>query len=737
MSEVKIHNNRRRRSTYLVILLLVTMILAAVALMLPLINNLLSPSLQAGQVAPEDVLAPASIAYESDVLTEQRRDAAERAVAPVYTQADTRVARQQLERLRSALAYITTVRADTYASDQQKQADLAALDDIHLSQDTVNQILALGDPRWQVVQQEAIVVLEQVMRSTIRTDRLEDFRKGVPSLVSLSLPEEQAAVVAELAAGFVAPNSFSSEELTNAARQAAREAVDPITRTYIIGERVVQRGQVLTEADLEALRRFGLAQPQQNWEDPASAAVLAILMTVFMAFFLRRQSQSALVQDPRSLTLLAVLFLAFLFGSRVIIPDHTVIPYAFPIAAYGLIVAALFNAKLALFSSLPLAIMVAFGLPNQLDLSLYYIMGGLFGVLALGRARRMTAFFWAGGAIAVAGALVVIVYYLPKPTSDLVGVTTLIGAAIFNGLASASLAVVLQFFLAQILGMTTPMQLTELSRPDQPILQLILREAPGTYQHSLQVANLAEQAAERIGADALLTRVGALYHDMGKSENPVFFIENQVPGHPNPHDELDPLTSSAIIIRHVTDGLDLAKKYRLPRQISDFVREHHGTMITRYQFVKAVEAAGGDESLVDMEAFRYPGPRPQSRETAILMLADGCEARVRAERPTEEDVLQDIVKSVIDTRIAIGELDDTDLTLHDLSRIRESFVATLRGIYHPRVQYPKLEKNTIEELPATADVPTVARGGEEAHPADRKSSDVPLGNPVDNASATS
>jgi len=224
---------------------------------------------------------------------------------------------------------------------------------------------------------------------------------------------------------------------------------------------------------------------------------------------------------------------------------------------------------------------------------------------------------------------------------------------------------------------------------------------------------------------------------MGKSENPVFFIENQVPGHPNPHDELDPLTSSAIIIRHVTDGLDLAKKYRLPRQISDFVREHHGTMITRYQFVKAVEAAGGDESLVDMEAFRYPGPRPQSRETAILMLADGCEARVRAERPTEEDVLQDIVKSVIDTRIAIGELDDTDLTLHDLSRIRESFVATLRGIYHPRVQYPKLEKNTIEELPATADVPTVTRGGEEAHPADRKSSDVPLGNPVDNASATS
>ncbi len=735
MSEVTIQK-KRRRSIYLAILLVMTVILTTAALMLPLINRLLSPSLQAGQVAPEDVLAPASITYESEVLTEQRRDTAERSVPPVYTRADTRVARQQLERLRAALAYISSVRGDAYGSEIEKLADLAALENIHLSQNTASKILTLSDSRWQVVQQEAIVVLEQVMRSTIRTDRLEDFRSGVPALVSLSLPEEQANIVAELAAGFVAPNSLFSEELTNAARQTARAAVEPISRTFIIGEQVVQRGQVLTEEDLEALQRFGLSQPQQSWEEPASSAVLAVLMTVFMVFFLRRQSQTAQMHDSRSLTLLTVLFLVFLFGARLTIPGQAVIPYAFPIATFGLIVAALFNTKLALFSSLPLAILVAFGLPNQLDLTLYYIMGGLFGVLSLGRARRMTAFFWAGGTITAAGALVIIAFYLPKPTSDLVGITTLVGTAIFNGLASASLAVVLQFFLAQILGLTTPMQLTELSRPDQPVLQLILREAPGTYQHSLQVANLAEQAAERIGADALLTRVGALYHDMGKAENPILFIENQIPGYQNPHDELDPLTSSAIIIRHVTDGLEMARKYRLPRRIWDFVLEHHGTMITRYQYVKAVEAAGGDENRVEMETFRYPGPRPQSRETAILMLADGCEARVRAERPTDEAVLKSIVKSVVDTRIAIGQLDDTDLTLRELSRIQESFVATLRGIYHPRVQYPKLQKATAQPMPAAADIPTLSRGGETPQ-ASRQTSDAPFGNPVDNASSTS
>ena len=243
------------------------------------------------------------------------------------------------------------------------------------------------------------------------------------------------------------------------------------------------------------------------------------------------------------------------------------------------------------------------------------------------------AFFWAGAVVAACGSLVAIAYRLPQPETDWVGISTLVGAALLNGIASASLTVLLQFFLAQFLGTTTALQLLEISRPDHPLLQRVLRNAPGTYQHSLQVANLAEQASERIGADALLTRVGALYHDVGKALNPAFYIENQMPGAPNPHDQLDPAASAEIIIQHVKDGLELARQHRIPRRIQDFIREHHGTMIARYQYVNAVKAAGGDESKVDSEPFRYPGPSPRSRETAILMLADGSEARVRAERP--------------------------------------------------------------------------------------------------------
>jgi putative nucleotidyltransferase with HDIG domain len=268
---------------------------------------------------------------------------------------------------------------------------------------------------------------------------------------------------------------------------------------------------------------------------------------------------------------------------------------------------------------------------------------------------------------------------------------TLTGASFFNGLASASLSILLQFFLAQLLGMTTPLQLMEISRPDHPLLQLILRNSPGTYQHSLQVANLAEQAAERIGADPLLTRVGALYHDIGKALEPVFFIENQAPGVTNPHDDVDPQTSAQMILRHVPNGLELARRYKLPTRIQDFISEHHGTMITHYQYARAVDAADGDKEDVDMEKFRYPGPRPRSRETAILMLADGSEATVRAEHPRDEQELRAIIRSVVDNRIQIGQLDETDLTLRDLDAIVDSFTTTLRGIYHPRIPYPKLE----------------------------------------------
>ena len=712
-------NLQRRRSIGFTVLLLAILIFTLAALMIPFFTDQIDSQISAGEVASREIVAPRSLTYSSDVLTETQQEAAADSSADIYSPPDTSIARNQLEDLRATLAYINSVRADTHATNEQKLTDLAALENIDLDQETAQRILDLSDSRWQAVQQEAIVVLEQVMRATIRENQLEDARDNVPTLVSLSLPEDQAAIVSELVIRFVAPNSLYSEILTETARQQARESVAPVERSFVQGQTILLRGQIISETDLEALEQFDLVKSKTRWQDLVSAAALAILTLVYFLVYLSRNSM--LTEDLRGLAVIIVLFIVFLVGGRFVVTGQSMVPYIYPLAAFSLVVASLFGTKTALVFTLPLCVLYAYDTPNAFELTLYNLLGSYSGVFALGAARRMTSFFWAAALIAFSEIMLILAFRIPQPNADLINIAALVGIALVNGIAASSLTVLLQYVLAQILGMTTALQLMEISRPDHPLLQFILRNAPGTYQHSLQVANLAEQAAEIIGADTLLTRVGAIYHDSGKALNPYFFIENQLPGNENPHDTLDPVSSAQTIIRHVPDGAELARKHRLPRRIHDFIKEHHGTMKTRYQYAKAVEAADSDESLVDESQFSYPGPRPRSRETAILMLADGTEARVRAERPANENELHKVIKSVVEHRLSSGQLDETDLTLRDLDELIDSFTTTLRGIYHPRLEYPDAKK---ELPPKSKEIPTVPI-------ISRKSSDVSANPPSD------
>jgi hypothetical protein len=692
----------RIRAFQFILLVLVGLVSLA-ALIVPVALSPGALPLSAGDVAPRDLQAPQAIEYVSEVRTEEARAAAERAVSQVYSPPDPSTARSQIERLRSALDYISLVRADEFATPEQKFADLQSLSDISLEPETIEHILELSSARWDAVEQESLSVLEQVMRNTIRENDLPMIRRSVPSLVTLALTEEQAGLVAEMVSAFIVPNSISSPELTEAARQAAREAVTPVVQSYKPGEMVVAGGQVITPAQLEALQKLRLIEPNPEWQDYLGATALVILTTSFVGLYFRRRKRPFL-SEVRSLLLIAIIFIVFLVGARLSIPNRTIIPYLYPLPAIALLLATLFSLETGLIFALVISILAAYGLPNALDLMPYYLLSSLVGVFALGQAHRFWAFFRAGLAITLAGIAAILAFRLPFTQMDWVGIATLMAAALFNGFASASLTLVLQYFLAQILGLTTPLQLLEISRPDFSLLQFFLRNAPGTYQHSLQVANLAEQAAENIGADALLTRVGALFHDVGKAMNPAFFIENQAHGDINTHEDLDPADSSAAITQHVLDGIKLARKYRLPRRIDDFILEHHGTMLTRYQYNQAVEAAGGDETKVDAQKFRYPGPSPRSRETAILMLADGTEARVRAGRPSNEEELRDIVRSSIEFTLTSGQLDYTQLTLSDITKIADSFVTTLRGSFHPRIEYPKVKGPAAAE-----DVPTLPK----------------------------
>jgi putative nucleotidyltransferase with HDIG domain len=266
----------------------------------------------------------------------------------------------------------------------------------------------------------------------------------------------------------------------------------------------------------------------------------------------------------------------------------------------------------------------------------------------------------------------------------------LMGTSVASGVFLAVPAILssLGFFLVgSWLGNRTYGQLHELARLNQPLLQQLLRRAPGTYHHSLMVANLAEQAAERIGADGLLARVGAYYHDVGKMVRPNFFVENQLDGN-NGHDRLDPRTSAQIIISHVNDGLDLAKEYHLPHAVQAFIPEHQGTGLVKYFYHQACKQAD-TPACVDEADFRYPGPKPQTRETAIVMLADSCEAAVRAAQPPSTGEIDKIVQRITDDKLISGELDECSLTGRDLDQIRHAFVQMLHGVFHPRIQYPQ------------------------------------------------
>lgn len=678
-----------RRNLFLLLLLFLTATLSAIALLLPLSTRANSVVLNIGDVAPQDIIAPNALSYQSDVLTEENRQIASNAVAEVYAAPDANIARAQVVDLRNVLTFIETVRLDDFSTPEQKAIDLSAIQNIHLSPDSIGQLLNLTESSWQAIRVEAITVLEQVMRSTIREDRIEEARRSVPALISFNLTEEHANLVAELVTAFITPNSLYTETLTEEKRQEARDLVEPVVQSFLTNETIISRGQVVSVVDLEALEEFGLLQPQISWKDYVSVLSLVLLCFSFIVLYI--QFRKDLLEDTRGLIVISILFLIFLFAARVLLPNRTVIPYMFPMAGFGLLVTALFSASAGRILALPLAVLATYNLPYSLELTLFYAFSTIFGVLILRNSQRLTNFFWAGAGISWSGVLVMLSFRLIDQNTDLLGIATLIGASQVYGLASISLAVMLQFFLSQALGVTTALQLMDLARPDQKLLQMILRNSPGTYQHSLQIANLAEQAAELINANTLLTRVGALYHDVGKANQPHFFIENQAPGMPNPHEGLSPYESSAIIIQHVTDGVEIAKKNRVPKQVIDFILEHHGTTITRYQYVQAVEEAGGVIEDVDMNNFRYPGPRPQSVETALVMLADGCEARARAQRPQTEELIRELVEDTIQKRQEAGQLDDTALTLQQIGIVTDSFINTLRGVYHPRIEYPELK----------------------------------------------
>lgn len=645
-------------------------------------------ALDVGDVGPATILAPYDLTYESEIRTKQAQDAQAASVQDIYDPPDTSVARQQEIRVRQILDYINTVRQDPYATEEQQVRWIVAIPDLNLSSEVVTKTLELGEDEWQQVREETVRVLLRAMQGEIRENQVEGVRRRLPTLISTSMTDDQAAVVEAIAGGMVTANTLYNAARTEEARQQARENTEPVKVTTRQGEAIVREGSLVSALDIEALDAFGLRQQEIDWKLAVGAVALAVVATVILELLIFRL-QPSLWARGRASTVTFLLIAIFVAVGKLMLPmSDSVVPYLYPLPALSMILSILFGPALGMSIGVVVALIGGYISGGSIEITAYLLTGTLMGALSLGQAERLKTFLRAGLSVALTNAAVILLFGLLSPTQDLVRVSINALVGIVSGGMATSLALAAFFALSALLDVTTAFQLMELSRPTHPLFRQLLLKAPGTYHHTLLVANLAEEAAERIGADGLLTRVGTYYHDIGKTARPYFFTENRV-GQVNPHERLDPYTSAQIIMSHVPDGLELGKKYRLPSAICAFIPEHHGTGMTLAFYRMAVKAAGDNGDSVREEDFRYPGPKPQSRETAITMLADSCEARVRSAEPGSTEEIEQIVADTIKARLEQGQLDECDLTLRDLKEIQAAFVSVLKGVFHPRVKYPE------------------------------------------------
>ncbi len=502
---------------------------------------------------------------------------------------------------------------------------------------------------------------------------------------------------------------------TQSRRDAAARTVSPVRDQVLEGQAIVREADPIGPEALERLKAYeaelatrGLLEAEQLAGGALFGAWLMNVMMFTLFGLLLFFNRPEVYGNFRWLTLIALLVATY-FAAGVAI-DRAGFPTEWlPIAFVALPVAVLWDSRMALFLVL-VVVAVTGTLPPFTD------YGSLLALLAAGaaagmsvRAVRRRSETWVSIAIIAAAGSVMLFAHALASSGDLADAAGRAVALAGNATVSALLAMGFLFVFELFTGITTDQTLLEWADPTRPLLRRLSLEAPGTYAHTINVANLAEAAAGSIGANGLLSRVGVYYHDVGKMLKPHYFVENQPDGR-NPHDKLKPETSATIVREHVTEGVRLAREAKVPDVVLDFVLEHHGTQRIGFFYEKAREEAEGD---VDPERFSYPGPKPQSKETAIVMLADSCESATRAmQEPTPERV-SDLIDTIVASKVQDGQLDESPLTLGELARVKQQFVKVLSGVVHRRIEYPETKHLTDAEDPArprraNVDAPTAS-----------------------------
>jgi len=654
-----------------------------------------------------DIVSPRDLTYESDVLTAETREAAAAAVDEVLV-FDPEIRDEQAGELDRIIAAITEARADATTSASARETAVQAIPGTELSPAAAGVLVSADAEVWATMQEEARDALSRTLTGAVSASELEAARSRAANLISPTLNSSERTALTELLSPLVVPTLAVSEERTETLRAEARANTPVVRVTYVTGDVVVSAGTVIDEAGFEAIQQLDIRTGSITAATVVAAVIVSVLGGAGFGAHLWVAKPRSLRGARRlmlfTLTVLVPLVLAK-FAFPLILPDYDdlYLALALPLAAGPIVAAVLLDRSSGVMGALIIASVVGYlamavpstsgsqvGQSDALLLVLATVSASLGGLLVASRAERLQGYMGAGLAAALAGGLWGVVVMLLDSDRSLEELAWIAGASALGGLLTATISVGAFVLLSRPFGIITRVELMELVQLNHPLLRRLQDEAPGTFQHSMLVGSLADRAADRIGADSLLVRVGAYYHDIGKLHSPGFFVENFGDG-PNPHDNLDPLQSSRVIMRHVSAGVELARKHGLPEAVVAFVQQHHGSRLVAYFYRQAAQVKPD----IEPELFQYPGPKPQSRETALVMLADASEASVRASNDRTSDRIRQIVDATIRERLDEGQFDECDISMRDLRIAADSFVQSLSAVYHPRVEYPEPSRREL------------------------------------------
>ncbi|MHB8064281.1 MAG: HD family phosphohydrolase [Ruminiclostridium sp.] len=670
--------------------------------------------LDAGDVSTYDITAPRDLVNE--VLTEENRVMANQNVVSV-TKEDTKAFIQVINKKNDFFKAVSTARASIeksikeqglstnspnytqYLKEAQVIAENSVTEEVNklsltLSQTQINHLVSkVTDSDLEAFEVLTNQLISQSMSEEVTQSNLmihiQKLQNNYQNEQGIS--QELKNIGEQLAKSILMPNRIIDEEATAKKREEAYNDDANIVKIKK-GSRIISYGDIVTTDKLELLRELNLLEEKGKYDYLFSMGILVtiLFLIVIVAIFLKKYNKK-IYNSRKELLLICIIVIIILVLARYLFPFYGGL--LIPIFVGTMLISILMNFEVAVIINCALTVSISLMLRGDYKFLYMGLICGVISAFLVTKAHQRSKLSMNGALLGFIN-VIFIVFFNFIDKSDLNTILTDSIVVFLNGIVSMVLTIGLLPFFESVFTLVTPLKLLEISNPNHPLLKKLLIEAPGTYHHSLMVGNLAEVATEDLGGNALLARAGAYFHDVGKLKRPDLFKENQFSE--NPHDRMTPNLSAVVITSHTKDGLEIATKYKLPLVIKDIIKQHHGTTLVAYFYYKALKSDDGEET--KQETYRYEGPKPQTKEAAVVMLADSVEAAVRSMTERTEAKIEVLIRKIIKDKLDDGQLNKCPLTLADLDTIANSFMRVLSGYFHAREQYPEINASIKKDI---------------------------------------